>query len=906
MGKRTKESLLWILLAASAAEVAGAGAPPVRTSQIDNAITLENGKVKGVFRVAEGRVEQTFYASRGEDWVPVANSLRAASGEKGGTGVTSRLLPSALYDSSIDRTNRLLVSEALREMRVLHRSAGEARVLLRGDQNGAIIEETVELRRGDSFLHIEARARLAGQKPCLEYLLLPFEFRAEGKPDVTRAPTLKPAEDSVIGDRVFVAPVVYAQKDGLFAALMPDVEVINRSVVYARGARQHPDSDSFRVPIPPESVSMPTVLDVVLPRGPSSRTVFAYGLMDEVVHQHVWFEHRNAPGAMVRELSTNVVRIAMDLLLRADAPRYRGYQSVVAHQWQRFGSNWFASPRPQAMPYTDYALAFYPPNFTYQGYEVAGAKGLRHREVAGHDMDAWQEWQEMGEPVGGLRMYAPQWYHLIANLAWFNNVCDATGLYYWGNKLGKENWVERARRMVNLALSAPQNQGLFPGVYDLQQRCWKGSLWRPPLEGYDPDRKDGYWNWKDGAYQTASASVTAGYLMQYRRTCEANERILPYVRRYGDFLLAHIQTNGCVPAWFDPELRPLPSMKWNPDGGAHAWVLGELFLATGEAKYLEGAKRLAKVIQDEVLPQQRWGDFEAFYSCATRPETSFDERTGQWPCNTMSMSWALQGFLALHEATGAANYLDAAVAIADYASLFQAVWAPHYVVTAFPFGGFTSQLGDAEWLDQRAHRFADPFVRIGLLAGRQDLIERGIAAARSCLTLGNHPRHLANGIYSYPDFPIGVGPENVDHEGFPQRPMASAPSWNTVGGLAGVAHVCSRLGGVYVDCTSGIAVGVDGLRVVACKKAGRTLRLEVEDQLAELPSPFEQPFTITLRVTGLSKTAALDRLHVSWISSKRGTARAATPKGGVSLGGGRQEQQLKLAVRPDGGITVVE
>jgi hypothetical protein len=906
MGKRKAERLFAVLLAASAVGVAGAGVPPVRTSQINDAITLENGKVKGVFRLAEGRVEQTFYALRGEDWLPVANSLRAVPRDRDGSGTTPRSLPSALYDSSVDPTNRLLVSEVVREMRVLQHSAGEAKILLRGSRNGATIEETVELRRGDSFFHIEAQARLAGQKPGLEYLLLPFEFQAEGKPDVTRAPGFKPTEDSVIGDRVFFAPVVYAQKDSLFAALIPDVEVINRCVVYAKGARQHPDSDSFRVPIPPESVSMPTVLDLVLPKREAGRAVFAYGLMDEIVHQHVWFEHRNVPGAMVRELSANVIRIGMDLLLLADAPRYRGYQAVAAHQWRRFGSKWFASPRPQAMPYADYALAFYPPNFSYQGYEVSRSQSLQHRHVAGHDMDVWQQWEEAGEPVGGMRLHAPQWYHLIANLGWWNNVCDATGLYYWGNKLGKANWVDHAQRMVNLSLSAPQNQGLFPGMYDLQQHCWRGSLWRPPLDGYDPNRKDSYWNWKDGAYQTASASVTAGYLMQYRRTCEANERILPYVRRYGDFLLAHIQTNGCVPAWFDPQLRPLPSMKWNPDGGAHAWVLSELYLATGEAKYLEGAKRAAQVIQDQVLPQQRWGDFEAFYSCATTPETYFDERTGQWPCNTMSMSWALQGFLALYEATGARNYLDAAEATADYASLFQAVWAPHYVVTAFPFGGFTSQLGDAEWLDQRTHRFADPFVRIGLLARRQDLVERGIAAARSCLTLGNDPRHVANGIYSYPDFPFGLGPENVDHEGFPQRPLASGPSWNTVGGLAGVAHVCARLGGVYVDCASGIAVGVDGLKVSACKNDKGTLRLELEDQLAKLPLPFDQPFTVTLRVTGLSKPAAPDRLCVSWTSPKNGTVRAATPKAGIRLNVGSQEQRLELQVRPDGKIAAVE
>jgi hypothetical protein len=334
--------------------------------------------------------------------------------------------------------------------------------------------------------------------------------------------------------------------------------------------------------------------------------------------------------------------------------------------------------------------------------------------------------------------------------------------------------------------------------------------------------------------------------------------------------------------------------------------LSELYLATHEGRYLQGAKRMAQMLLEEVLPHQRWADFEAFYSCAVKPETFFDERTGQWPCNTMSVSWALQGFLSLHEATQAKTYLDAAEATADFASLFQAVWSPHFVITAYPFGGISSQLGDAEWLDQRAHRFADPFVRIGLLTGRQDLIERGVAAARSCLTLGSHPRHLGNGIYTHADFPFGLGPENVDHEGFPQRPLGSGPSWNTVGGLAGIAHVLNRLGGAYVDCQAGIAIGVDGLKVAGFKKTGRTLRLELEDQLAELPLCYDQPFTTELRLAGLTEHPDSGRLSISWDSRKDGDLRSGPAGAVVNLNGAGPSRWLKLKVQSDGRITLLE
>ena len=133
---------------------------------------------------------------------------------------------------------------------------------------------------------------------------------------------------------------------------------------------------------------------------------------------------------MVRELSTNEVRIDMDLLLSADAPKYRGYQMAAQHLWQRYGKKYFNLPKPQAMPNAEYAKVCYPANFTYQGYDVAG-QHLRHRNLPDRpDLLAWQQWDVTGQPVGALRLYAPQWCHLTANLGWWNNACGVTGMYY--------------------------------------------------------------------------------------------------------------------------------------------------------------------------------------------------------------------------------------------------------------------------------------------------------------------------------------------------------------------------------------------------------------------------------------------------------------------------------------------
>jgi hypothetical protein len=837
--------ILAVMTVCTASVALATESPPVRVARGRDTIEIDNGLVKARFTTSVRGVRQEYFAARGAEWILVAETLRPR------TGAAGAIAP--LYDDSLDPPNRILVGESSgSSCRLVDETPDVAQVSILGTVHGAQIEQSISLRRGQSFVHMEIKATLAGKPPKLEYLLAPLVVAIDGKPDATHAPTYKPTSDSVIGDRVFFAPVVCVQQGGLFAGLVPDLDIINRHPVYARNARLHPDSNAFPVAVDPDRISMPTALDLELHSGVTARPVLAYGMLDSLVHQHVWFQHLNAPGAMVRELSTNEVRIGLDLLLSADAPKRRGYQMAAKHLWQRYGRAHFRQPRPQAMPYAEYARTCYPANFAYQGYDVVG-QALKHRDQPDRpDMRVWQQWEEDGQPVGGLRLHAPQWYNFITYLAWWNNACDATGLHYWGRQLNDSGLLDKARRMVNLALSAPQDQGIFPAVYDLEGKRWLRSLWAPPNDGYNPAAASAYWDWKSGGvYQTAAASVTTGYLLQYRRHCEDDSRILPFARRYGDFLTANMQTNGCVPAWFTAALTPLPSLKWNADGGAHVWVLAELYLATKETKYLDAAKMAAKFLLDEVMPQQRWADFEAFYSCAIKPETFFDTRTGQWPCNTMSVSWALQGFLALHEATGDRQYLSAAEAVADFASLFQAVWAPHFVVTAYPFGGLSSQLGDAEWLDQRAHRFADPFVRIGMLAGRQDLIERGIAAARSSLTLANLPCHRLNGIYTHSDFPDGMGPENVDHEGFPQRPLSSGPGWNVVGGLAGAGHVLTRLGGAFIDLEKDMAVGVDGINIVSFQRKGKSLHLLLENPLAALPAPYAPSYSVALRLAGL-------------------------------------------------------
>jgi hypothetical protein len=745
-----------------------------------------------------------------------------------------------------------MVQEGLKSAKVLENTKEQARILFSGGIGSNKIEQLVSLEKNSDYFHIEVTASLPENQPRVEYLLSSFVFSPGSKPDFMYTPTVKRADDDLVGDRKFFAPATILEKGGLMAALVPDLDMINDHVVYAAGARPQKHPKIFAIPVDTTKVSFPTGMDLTLNSGITDKPVLSFGFLDYWTEQHVYWRHENENGAQIRTLSSNSLKYGFELFLKADVEKYRGYQRISSYLWERYGTRYFHLPRPQVVPFAEYAKICYPASFAYQGYDVSPGPVVTNRSGK-PELASYQEWDLNGTAVGGFRLSAPQWYQFIYNTAWWNNVCDATGIWYWGKKTGDSSLIDKARRIIRFTLASPQNEGMFPGLYDINKHTWQLSLWNPPMEGYDPAFVSSYWGYNNsqGVYQTASASVTAGFLMHYLQNCENDPGILPFVQRYGDFLISHMDPNGCVPGWFSPKLEPVPSIRWNADGGAHIWVLSELYRATKDKKYAEAAEKMAAFMINEVMPHQKWYDFETFYSCAVKPETFYDARTGQYPANNMSTSWALEGFASLYEVTQKIEYLDAAEAAADYSLFYQAVWAPNFILTAYPFGGFSSQNSDAEWLDQRSHRFTDGLMRIGLIAGRQDLVERAVAAARSSLTLVNLPQNVENDVYKYPNYPLGLGPENIDHEGFPQMPLRSGPSWCEIGGLAATAHLMNRLGGIYINFEKNIGVGIDGISVVSYHLKGNKIDIELKSLLAGLNVPYKENFTVEMRIEGL-------------------------------------------------------
>lgn len=794
---------------------------------------LSNGKLRLELREKDGLLVQNYYAAAAEGWRLMVSV--------NGNDKYSHL---PLYDIRTNEGSRYLLSHL--KVNSINKEKNESVEAFRieGLVNNAGVVMTIALGKDDDRFQIEVETDLS-RSAKVEYILSDFVFHSDTtRPEFIHTPALKFHEDDIIGDRTFWQPAIVLQQGSHLVALAPDLDRINRHQTPVPGARPTATGMNFGIPIDSSKITFPTGFD--LRTDLPDFSLFSYGYIDAIASQHMYWSHPNN-SSMVRTVPAPVLKYGFDLILNAKANRYFGYRQVSDYLWEKYGSREFSLGKNLAMPLEEYARLCYEASKNYKGSRVAEKDG---KVIALHtapdqyqEFDSWLEWEMNGIPVGGYRNNAPQWYDMVGNTAWWNNARDAVGMFRWGKRLGDSSLVDRGRRAVNLALQAPQKEGVFPVIFRYRDKKWIGNHWEPPMS-LDSSRVARYFDDEADAYHTSSMSKTAVHLLRYYLYCEQRDEIIPFAERYAGFLLKAIDSEGCIPSFFNGDLEPNPHLQKNGAGGVHLWFLAVLYQATGKEAYLDGALKVASYLQNQVIPYQNWKDYEAYFSCGVKPLNFFDTYTGQGPRNTLSMYWSLEGFLSLFEATRDPGHLETAASVADYLSFYQAVWQPHFITTAYAFGGFGVQNTDAEWLDARQGEIAPALVRLGVLTGRKDYIERGIAAAKSSLILVHHERHIKNNIYSYPNFPPGLGPENIDHEGRPQSPMRTNAGWGEVSGLAGIADVLYQIGDLYIDVQNEFAVGVNGIRVASFQKDQHDVVVDIENTLLGLSFPYEEEITI--------------------------------------------------------------
>ena len=725
-------------------------------------VVLGNGSVRLALVREKGVWHEQYYAFR-KEWELLLTS-----------GSERRPDPSLVCDRNDHPC-------AFTSLRIVSASPESAAVELSGSAEGHTLTRHVALHRGERWFTLVVRDQVPGIHE-FSHLLSTYSFvagreRDRVAPDFIWTPQLRPDTNDVIGDHTFRSPGLMLQTGSSFAALIPEVDLIQpwRSIETAADLQVPADTAPF----------------------------FSYGAMNWRTRSHVFYTHSRE---MTTLLNDSRFSYGYLLYLRADAPVREGFRDIVRLDWERWGrNNLLGGHGPQAEPLSAYvrkAWNEYLPRIllqrTYAGKNIAL---LKQERLA---------WSNKLPPEADNDC----WFNV-----WFNALRTAYGMELHA-RLTKDSSLERrAQEVLTLALAAPQRDGIAPSIFYFDST---GGHWV----------NDHGWGGIDGGrnYAMFHNAWTNTWLLAWADLLpERRDEIVSYARRFGEFLLREQQSTGVIPSWYDPvDLHPVPTFRdENAETGGAALFLAELYRRTREPRYRDAAERAAAYLIRDILPQQKWFDFETFFSCTRKPVGFFDSFTQQHPQNTLSMHQAAEMFLALWQTTGKEKYLAQGRSVLDYLCLYQQVWSPPWLSREL-FGGFGVQNTDGEWSDARQGYFAVTLMRYYEATGEREYCERAVAALRAMFSLFESPASPRTA-------------ENYAHSAIDRLGGVTGIHWGTGSCVTSIHLLEQRYGGAFVDVAGQWGCGIDGCTVQGVQVEGREIRIALRDDLAS-PRPLRLTF----------------------------------------------------------------
>ncbi len=558
-----------------------------------------------------------------------------------------------------------------------------------------------------------------------------------GPLDFVWSQNIKSESDDLVAAPEFKSPVVLMQQREVFAGILAGVD--NRHV---------------------EMRALD--LDVTS----SSRPWMSYGAISFEPHGHSYF-HRSTTAHVPQYAHT--VEYHYQLLLSAQ-PSKQGYRRAVRLLWEKLG-------HPELLRSSD------------------EQRNVLRPEL--HSFDSWRDeaWMNYADRIysswpcgtttcGTLasnRNITGDWNHPEKDAwfnPWFQTLRTAYGWYVHGKSTGDAAMMSKAESVLNLALTAPRTQGAFATIYTVPGKQWTAS--------------DGWAGYKD-SYDAFSMSWTAYWMLRWAQDLVPARKteILNFAKSFGDFLLREQKSSGVIPSWYQQEtLEPQSEFaNFNAETAPSALFLVTLSSLTKDARYLQAAEKAMNFITDEVVPRQRWFDFETFLSCARKPYDFFDPWTSQFPQNNLAEMQAPEVMLSLYQATGKQTYLERGQQMLDYLLLTQQVWN-NPALAPMTLGGFTTQNTDAEWSDARQGYAAIILMDYYQQTGRPEYLERAIAASRST---------------------FAVAPwENWAHTGYIDEPGAlTGFHWGTGSAMTSIELMQPVLGDAMIDLDSSSGAGFD-------------------------------------------------------------------------------------------------
>ena len=187
--------------------------------------------------------------------------------------------------------------------------------------------------------------------------------------------------------------------------------------------------------------------------------------------------------------------------------------------------------------------------------------------------------------------------------------------------------------------------------------------------------------------------------------------------------------------------------------------------------------------------------------------------------NTLCIYWSAESFKELYKITENSEYLRNGEYVLALLSLFQQVWNMPYI-SYNTFGGFGVQNCDAELNDARQALFVRTYMEYYLLTGKEEYMERGIAALRAAWTLQLLKEYQEIcpgniiGIETVDTVDKGVIYENYGHTGSDYRVHGQITfDWGVGTAATATAYVKNHFGDLFLDFKKNLVWGIDGILI---------------------------------------------------------------------------------------------
>ncbi|SFS85423.1 hypothetical protein SAMN04487906_1909 [Zhouia amylolytica] len=561
------------------------------------------------------------------------------------------------------------------------------------------------------------------------------------------APHLTPTEQHIISDHVFRAPALIHSSSEKLITIIPDLNVRAES-----DYRWYMDLDA-------------------------EQNCLIIGISDYFVDDHVLFKKSD-----LTTFREGKMELSFYIMLDKDKDAVENpWRRPLAFMWKKYGEILADKGEPLNAPIKPYIDHTY--NWAFNTWKDA----------------VWQEFKLNGKKVGAPAFIvnitqSPNYPDLVDeremrsiwNQGWFNSLRSAQGLFRYGRKIQNEDLIEKAKMTKELALSFPQNEGFFPAVIatEMEQVEIAGRKYNRS-KGWDTyyfgnsNRNPYSDELKDSPLHILDMSCTSTFMLSWYEELERDERLLHYAINYADNLLKLQDTQGFFPGWLDNKtLKPLPILAKSPETAKSITFLLKLFNLTGENRYKNAALNAMKALNDKIIPEGRWEDFETYWSCSRWGSKEYVgkkiKRNNMFKQNSLSIYWTAEALLSCYEITKEEKYLLLGQRTLDELLMNQAVWQPPYMYVNV-FGGFGVMNADGEWNDSRQALFSELIIKYGKILNNEEYIQRGIASLKASFSMMYCAENLKakkqwEAVYPYFDEKdYGFMMENYGHGGYANK-----------------------------------------------------------------------------------------------------------------------------------------